>query len=261
MARDKDSIKVTGKDVGISLGRFLFCFFDICVAMIITEQHKKASRWRDFILGWQDGLVNVLGVTLGIASATNDAKIVIIAALAATFAESVSMMAVAYTSFKAEADFYESELAREKKEMHTVPEREKDEVRTIFRKFKFGTSLLEKVVRHITSNKKRWLDTMMELELKLQKPKVSPLNIAVVVGISAIIGSLIPVVPFLLLSVKDAILASIIFSTIILFLVGAYKGYTTTGKVLKSGIELAAIGMLAALIGYGIGAVLGITIM
>ncbi len=230
------------------------------MAMMKRELHKKESRWRDFILGWQDGLVNVLGVTLGVATATNDVRIVLVAALAATFAESVSMMAVAYTSFKAETDFYESELAREKKEMRTVPETERNEIRTIFRKFKFGPSLLEKVVKHITSNKKRWLDTMMELELKLQAPKVSPLNIAVVVGISAIIGSLIPVVPFLLLSVKNAIMASIIFSTIILFFVGAYKGYTTTGKVIRGGIELAAIGMLAALIGYGIGAVLGVAI-
>lgn len=228
--------------------------------MLKIEQHKKESRWRDFILGWQDGLVNVLGVTLGVASATNDAKIVIIAAMAATFAESISMMAVAYTSFKAEEDFYESERAREMREIRDVPERETVEVRTIFRKFGFKTSLLEQAVKHIISNKKRWLNTMMEFELKLSKPKVSPLNIAIVVGISAIIGSLIPVVPFLLLSVKTAIPVSIIFSTIILFFVGAYKGYTTSGKVLKSGIELAVIGMLAAMIGYGIGAVLGVAI-
>jgi len=68
-----------------------------------------ASHLRDIILGGQDGIVNVLGLVLGVASATNDPKIVIIAGLASTFAESISMGAVAYTSSEAEADFYKSQ--------------------------------------------------------------------------------------------------------------------------------------------------------
>lgn len=53
-----------------------------------TDPHKRASGLSDFILGAQDGLVNVLGVVLGIAAATNDARIVLVAGLATTFAES-----------------------------------------------------------------------------------------------------------------------------------------------------------------------------
>ena len=80
------------------------------------EHHHRGSgsRLRDIILGGQDGLVNVLGVILAVASATNDVKIVLIAGLAATFAESISMAAVAYTSSKAERDYYKSEPKTEK---------------------------------------------------------------------------------------------------------------------------------------------------
>ncbi len=81
------------------------------------EMHKAGSLLRDFILGWQDGLVNVLGVILGVATATQNAKFVIVAGLAAAFAESISMAAVAYTSFKAEEDYYNSEVNRETLEM------------------------------------------------------------------------------------------------------------------------------------------------
>ncbi len=86
---------------------------------------------RDVILGGQDGLVNVLGVVMGVSAATSNAKILIAACLAATFAESISMAAVAYTSSLAERDHYNCELEREKREMKEVPEVETEEVREI----------------------------------------------------------------------------------------------------------------------------------
>ena len=63
-----------------------------------SERHSKVvGLFKEFILGGQDGLVNVLGVLSGIAIATSSTKLVIIAGLAAAFAESFSMAAVAYT--------------------------------------------------------------------------------------------------------------------------------------------------------------------
>lgn len=227
-----------------------------------VEKHRNAgSRLRDFILGWQDGLVNVLGVTLGVATATADVSIVIIAALAAAFAESISMAAVAYTSFKAEADFYRSEIAREKREIKEMPDEEAEEVRAIYRRLGFRGALLDKIVKHITANRKRWLDVMMEQELRMFPPRLSPANTAAVVGISAIVGSLIPIAPFFVMAIGHAVGASIILSTAVLFFVGAYKAKTTIGGPLRSGIEMAIIGMLAAFIGYAIGAVLGVTVI
>lgn len=202
----------------------------------IKEEHFNTvgSRLRDFILGWQDGLVNVLGVVLGVAVATESRGIVIIAALAAAFAESVSMAAVAYTSFKAEHEYYQSEVAREKREMANMPNVERKEVRDIYYKFGFRGSLLQKIVKHITSNKKRWLKIMMEQELRMFPSKASPLNIAAVVGFSAIVGSFIPIAPFFLLPVKTAILYALVISTLVLFGVGYYKAKTTIGNPVKS---------------------------
>lgn len=227
------------------------------IRKMTIEGHKKESRWRDFILGWQDGLVNVLGVILGVAAATNDTRVVIIAGMAATFAESISMMAVAYTSFKAENDIYRSEMLREKSEVRDIPETERKEIRDIFGKMGFSGKLLDNVVKHITANRKRWIDTMMDLELGLSPAKHSPFNIAMIVGASAFIGSFIPLIPFVLLPVKTAIYTSIIVAAAFLFFVGAYKAKTTVGSWLRGGLELALIGMLAAFVGYGIGAIMG----
>ena len=70
---------------------------------------------RDIILGGQDGIVNVLGVVLGVSAATSDLKIIIVSGLAATFAESISMAAVAYTSTEAELSEYQKNLKAKRK--------------------------------------------------------------------------------------------------------------------------------------------------
>ena len=76
--------------------------------------HRPGSTLRDVILGGQDGIVNVLGVVLGVAAASGNLRIIIAAALATTFAESLSMAAVAYTSTLADRDFYRGQVEREK---------------------------------------------------------------------------------------------------------------------------------------------------
>ena len=225
-----------------------------------SEKHSKgAALFKEFILGGQDGLVNVLGILLGMATATQNIKLVIIAGLAATFAESISMAAVAYTSTKAAHEFYESQLEREKKEIKEIPHMEVQEIRDIYYKKGFRGKQLESIVRKITSNKKLWLETMMADELKLfPEDYEKPLRSAFVVGLSAVVGSLIPVMPFFVLPVRLGMVYALVLSIIVLFIVGAVKAKITIGDWKKSGLEMAIVGTLAALVGYFIGSLLGV---
>ena len=227
------------------------------------ESHNNNTGYnlRDVILGGQDGLVNVLGVILAVATAVSDARIVIIAGLAATFAESISMAAVAYTSTKAAHDFYKSELEREKREMKEMPQEEIKEIRVIYARKGFSGQLLNSIVKKITSNKKLWLKTMMEEELHLSYEGYDhPVKDATIVGLAAVAGSLVPLICFIFLPVKAAIIGSILLSIIVLFVSGFVKGRLTTGNTIRSGIEMAIIGIAAALAGYAIGAVLGVAL-
>lgn len=219
---------------------------------------EEASNLRNFILGWQDGLVNVLGIVLGVAIATTNTQIVLLAGLVATFAESLSMAAVAYTSSKAAKDFYVGQLRRELKSIDDVPAEEVKEIREIFYEKGFRGETLETIVNTITSDKKLWANTMMTEELHMfpedyEKPGKS----AVTVGISAIIGSLIPLVPFMFLAPIEAMIASVIVSAGALFATGGVKGKLTLGSWKRSGLEMALIGLLAAVVGYLIGLLFG----
>ena len=174
----------------------------------MTVYHKKITgeNLRDFILGAQDGIVNVLGLVLGVASATFDTKVVLIAGLAGLFAESISMGAVAFTSTKAAHDYYKK--VKQKKE----------------------ESLYK-----------------------------NPLKIGMFVFWATILGSIIPIIPFFFLSVKAGIIASVVFSGIILFIMGTVKGKLTIGGY-KSGVEMLIVGLFAADAGYLIGIMLGVVI-
>jgi len=224
------------------------------------ERHKGISRSgiRDFILGFQDGLVNTLGLVLGVSSAIQSTKIILISGLAAAFAESISMAAVAYTSTKAAKEFYNSQLNREKNEISEMPDIEIQEVRQIYYKKGFRGKQLDSIVKKIISDKKVWLETMMAEELKLFSDDYDkPVKSGLVVGVSAIIGSLIPILPYFILPVKVGNIVAIILSIIILFAAGAIKAKIIRGNWKTSGFEMAVIGTLAALAGYLIGSLLG----
>ncbi|MBI5228007.1 VIT1/CCC1 transporter family protein [Candidatus Micrarchaeota archaeon] len=221
------------------------------------ENHSAAKGLliRNIILGGQDGLVNVFGIILGVAVATNSTPLVLLTGLAATFAESVSMAAVAYTSTKAEVEHYQSEIKRELDEIDRVPEQERKEIEDIYRAKGFSGKLLAQVVDQICSNKKVWLETMMREELHLENPSesMSAFWQGMVVGFSAIVGSLVPLVPYFFLPVSQATTIALIISPLVLFAVGAYKSQITSGKWLRGGLELMLIGGAAALAGYLVG--------
>jgi len=223
------------------------------------DPHQQASALSDIILGGQDGLVNVLGVILGVAAATGDTYVIMVAGLAATFAESVSMAAVAYTSTLADADYYESEREREYRHIEEVPNLEKEEIRAIYRAKGFSGKLLERIVETITASPDVWVAVMMSEEHQLRPiNRRTAFRSAIIVGIAAIVGSLIPLGPFLITSVGMGILLSIALSALVLFIVGAVKARMTVGHPGKSGLEMAVIGTISALVGYAVGALLKI---
>ncbi|HMZ07076.1 MAG TPA: VIT1/CCC1 transporter family protein [Anaerolineales bacterium] len=222
-----------------------------------TDPHKRGSGLSDFILGAQDGLVNVLGVVLGIAAATNDVRVVLVAGLATTFAESISMGAVAYTTTLADADLYQSEREREYRHIIEAPVLETKEIRDIYENKGFKGDLLDRIVETITANKDVWVAVMMAEEHQLSPvDRKTAMKAAWVVGLSAIIGSLVPIVPFMVMPVSVSMWLSVLVTALVLFGIGAYKARVTVGRPMRSGLEMMLIGTVSALAGYLVGVIL-----
>ena len=228
-------------------------------AHVEARQKFGGPLLKDAILGGQDGLVNVLGIVLGISVATQDLHIIFVGGLAATVAESVSMGAVVYTSTKAAKEYYYAELERERREIETVPDLETEEIREIYYNKGFRGKQLNDIVKKITSNKDLWLDTMMTEELRLFPDEYEqPLRKGFFVGVASTIGSLLPLLPFLVFSVDSARYVSVVMCAAILFGVGVIKAKWFELDWKKSGMELALIGTVAALLGYFVGRIAGV---
>lgn len=224
--------------------------------MKVVQNHSKL---RDVILGGQDGLVNVLGVILGVSAATSDLTIIIVSGLAATFAESISMAAVAYTSTEASLSEYQSKLKLEQEAVEKDPEGEREDVRCVLRTWGFEGELLESTTQKITSDKDRWIKFMMAEELDLSKDQIeNPVLSSIVVGLSSFGGSVIPLIPYFIF--REAAISSyfaIGISSLSLFILGFIKAKLTVGSPARSGLKITAIGIVSALAGYAIGKLLG----
>jgi len=80
-----------------------------------------------------------------------------------------------------------------------------------------------------------------------------PINAAVIMGISVIIGAAIPLSAFLIWESKAGIIPAICITLFGLFILGAYKGKSVKKDIWSSGFEMLFVGGLAALVGLGIG--------
>src|SRR5579872_775566 len=168
-----------------------------------------SNRLRDVILGGQDGLVNILGIVLGVLAGGGDRTVLLSAGFAAAITESISMGAVGYTSSVAERDYYEAERAREAAEVRAEPEWERNELRKIYARMGFSGDVLDRVVDTITANRETWVGTIMDQELHLQ-PVDEPdiLRSAVVITAATLISHLIPLLPFVWLARTPAMVAA-----------------------------------------------------
>jgi predicted membrane protein (TIGR00267 family) len=218
------------------------------------EHHHQTNSLRDVILGGQDGLVNILGIILGVIAGSGSKTVLLSTGFAAAITESISMGAVGYTSSTAQRDYYRAEQAREGTDIDTTPQAERQEIRDIYAAKGFTADLLDRVVETITANRGQWLATVMDEELHLQPVATSDiLRSSFTIFLATLVGHLIPLVPFVWLARTPALYLAIVLSALVLFAVGVYSAVTLVGNWRTGGLRMMAIGLGAAGIGFLIG--------
>ncbi len=221
--------------------------------------HQPLGRvLREIVFGMNDGLISQLGFLAGVSGALDEPGPILVAGLAAMVSGTVSMAIGGYVSVKSQREFYESEIRREIHEMATMPEHETEEVRQLYRAKGFRGVELERLVTHITANRDVWLKVMMEEELGLfPEHETKPLVSAAYVGVSFALGALVPLLPYLLLPPLTALFVAVALATATLFGIGAAKSRLTRRHWALSGLEIMAFGLVAAVVGYVIGRLVG----
>jgi vacuolar iron transporter family protein len=229
----------------------------------VPREIHKHIRARSYIggsaLGVSDGLVTNLAFLSGFAAIESDIHLVRIAGAASMLAGAISMFFSGVLAGRSEYELFQADKKREAGEFEEEPEEEKGELRDFYIAKGLTPDEAERIVGRIASNKEKFLEDILMHELHVHQTKLSnPIKMGGVIGLSFLVGALIPLVPFLFIPTSTAALAiSALVSPLFLFIVGAWKGRVVGRKVWRSGLETLVIGAAAAGILYLVGGALG----
>jgi VIT1/CCC1 family predicted Fe2+/Mn2+ transporter len=214
-----------------------------------AERHFTASETvRDIVIGMSDGLTVPFALAAGLSGAVDSTAIIVTAGLAEIAAGSIAMGLGGYLAAKSDAEHYASEKRREQREVAEIPEEEMEEVAQVFRGYGLTTDQVAPVVNALSERPKAWVDFMMRFELGLEQPRPERARIsALTIGGAYMAGGLIPLAPYIILSnAHVALLFSVAVTLVALFVFGYIKGRFTTARPMRSALETALVGSLAA---------------
>lgn len=224
------------------------------------EQHFQSSeKVRDFVIGMSDGLTVPFALAAGLSGAVDTNAIVITAGLAEIAAGSIAMGLGGYLAGRTEIEHYESEEKREYDEIESLYHVEIQETKEIFAQYGVPEDLQEKVALAIAQDKKKWVDFMMRFELGLDRPdKNRALQSAFIIGISYVIGGLIPLTAYFF---TDTPVQGLGYSTVItllcLVLFGIIKSKLTGQPLFKGALRVTLVGAAAATAAFLIARLIG----
>lgn len=213
------------------------------------EQHFTAGETiRDIVIGMSDGLTVPFALAAGLSGAVSSTSIIVTAGLAEIAAGSIAMGLGGYLAARSDAEHYVSERKREQMEIKEKTEAEKEEIRGIFVSYGLTAEESTPIVEALSKRPDAWVDFMMRFELGLEEPDPKrALTSALTIAASYIVGGLIPLSPYILLPVaRTALLISVVATLLALLIFGYIKGRFTGTRPLRSGLQTALIGGLAA---------------
>lgn len=218
------------------------------------EQASFRNYVRDLILGFNDGVVSVYAACAGLAGAGFGAQATGVAGAAAAVAGALSMGLGEYVSTQSQSQYYAAEARRERAHIRSYPDLERQELREMLEGKGYPANVVDDLVAHLSKDEGKFVDFMMREEFGVGKESDrSPVAAMLLVMVAFACGSALAVVPFFLPLAQDHLAAATATSIAGLFAAGAAKGVVSGIPWVRSGLQMAILGAVAAAITFGIG--------
>jgi len=224
------------------------------------ERHfTSGESVRDIVIGMADGLTVPFALAAGLSGVVESTSIVITAGLAEIAAGSIAMGLGGYLAARSDAEHYASERRREELEVRNIPAAETKEVTEVLGSYGVSAEAAAPLVLALQARPEAWIDFMMRFELGLEKPDPKrALVSAVTIAGAYIVGGLIPLAPYFIVEAAARALAvSVAFTLLALFVFGYVKGHFTGARPIRSALQTALVGGLAAAAAFGIARAIG----
>jgi VIT1/CCC1 family predicted Fe2+/Mn2+ transporter len=214
-----------------------------------VEQHFTAGlAVRDAVIGLADGLTVPFALAAGLTGAVDSTALVVTAGLAEIAAGSIAMGLGGYMAGKSDVEHYASEREREQLEIEQKPDVEAMEVMELLQSHGLSPEESAPVVAALRKRPEAWRDFMLRFELGLEKPDPRrAVRSGAVIATAYVVGGLIPLSPYMLLSSAQAALPwSIAMTGTALAVFGWIRGYLTGIWPVRSALQTILIGGAAA---------------
>ncbi|WLT30531.1 VIT1/CCC1 family protein [Geothrix sp. PMB-07] len=224
--------------------------------------HQGVASGNDLraaVLGANDGLVSNLCLILGVAGAGAEPRTVLLTGVAGLLAGAMSMALGEWLSVTNARELAGSQLAREAQELEETPEAEQQELVLIYRAKGMSQEDAERVAGHLMADPATALDALAREELGLDPKELggNPWRAAATSFVLFALGALMPLLPFLFLQGRVAMVGSVLLSALALLLVGMvtslFNGRSASFSALR---QLLTAGACAAAT-FGLGRLFG----
>jgi vacuolar iron transporter family protein len=225
-----------------------------------TQNHGARLNWlRAGVLGANDGIVSTAGLVIGVAAATTDRGAILTAGLAGLAAGAMSMAAGEYVSVSTQRDTEQALLAKERHELREMPEEELAELTSLYEDRGLTPELAHQVAVQLTEHDA--LAAHAEVELGIDPNELTnPWHAAWASMIAFTVGAVLPLLAILLPPPGGRVPVTALAVVAALVLTGWLSASLGGARIRPAIVRNLAGGVLAMVVTYGIGSLVGLTI-
>ncbi len=217
----------------------------------------KLNALRAAVLGANDGIVSTAGLVMGVAGATADRQVILIAGLAGLVAGALSMAVGEYVSVSTQRDTERALIAKETRELREEPEDELAELAALYRQKGLSEGLARQVAVELTEHDA--LRSHLDIELGIDPDQLTnPWHAAWASMISFTVGALLPLLTITLFSPDLRVAVTLVAVGVALAGTGFLSARIGDAPVGPAVRRVVIGGVLAMAVTYAIGSVVGV---
>jgi VIT1/CCC1 family predicted Fe2+/Mn2+ transporter len=221
-----------------------------------THLVSRIGWLRAAVLGANDGIVSTASLIVGVAAASAATSDVLIAGVAGLVAGAMSMAAGEYVSVSSQSDTEQADLTRERAELATQPEFEREELARIYVERGVDPTLARQVAAQLMAKDALGAHARDELGIS-EITTARPVQAALTSAATFAVGAAMPLAMVLLMPRPILIAGVSIASLAFLALLGAIGAQAGGANVGRGTLRVTFWGALAMALTAGIGALFG----
>jgi VIT1/CCC1 family predicted Fe2+/Mn2+ transporter len=221
-----------------------------------THLVERIGWLRAAILGANDGIVSTASLIVGVAAAAASTSDVLVAGVAGLVAGAMSMAAGEYVSVSSQSDTEQADLARERGELASQPDFEREELAQIYVERGLDQALARQVADQLMARDALGAHARDELGMS-EVTAARPIQAAFTSAATFAAGAALPLLAAVLMPRSMLIAGVSVASLVFLALLGAIGARAGGARIGKAMARVTFWGAVAMALTAGIGAIFG----